>query len=1290
MSQQIQITGGAKVRALEGVITGTSGVLSSVPLGAANGVATLDSGGKVPVSQLPSSVVTYLGTWNAATNFPTLTNGTGDAGDMYLCNVAGTVNFGAGPITFAVGDWVLYGSGTWQKSNGQNGTVTSVAASITGTAIGLTGSPITTAGTLAFAFAGTNLEYVNGAGNLTTFPSLTGFIPYTGATTAIDLNAKTVVNISHLGINTTSVPTILIRAVGDNNSSSRIAMRGYSSDANSSSIRVTKFRGTVGAPQAPQSGDSLGKFELAGYGTTSSDGYPQASFEGLATESWGATARGTKVVIKVTPNTTITQAVALTINQDKSAVFENSITATSLIKTGGTSSQYLMADGSTSTLTNPITGTGTSGQVAYFNGTSSLTSSAAFTWNNAFGILYVTGTGVGYVSLSKGTASNTGFIDFYNSAGVRAGYIGYSTAANTIGYNANFHVFNANYSSNNPLISLNQTFVGAFSYMPFVQALAPNITNGSILTVISGGKATSVNNNIVISYSHISDGSTSNRGSLGIAGSGNIFNWFASGNVAINTTTDAGFRLDVNGTARVQGQLTLSSTISNGTYTYTLPSATGTLALTSDISYPVTSVFGRTGAVVATSGDYTTTQVTEGTNLYYTDVRARASLSFVAGSGAYNSTTGVITIPTDNSQIANGAGYITSSALSGYLPLTGGTLTGALNINASSGTAMNVAGNAIFRGDTGVGTPRQLIITSGGSTPVYLEAKGYGANYQTDFGIRTYNNVGTAFEVFYADSSGRVGINQVSPSYQLDVNGTGRFSGALTGTSASFSSSVTAGTGGYLISGDNHLKLNCTVSQNQQIQYQNNGTNKWQLYLNTSDNSFNFYNSAQSSSNLTIASTGASSFSSSVTAKADLNSYVFKMSPNTDTIAAGNYTEFLMAMRNTGDYTGSIRLISKNASGSYLAPRIGFYLVPEDNNSYASMIERLSILGNGNVGIGTSIPTAITGFTSVCANNATTGAFFEAQQGGTVLTRFGGQSDIAFIDTVANIPFIIKTNSTERMRITSGGNVGIGTTTPDRKLQVNGDVTLSGENYIQYNRILQWEGFSYWTLRTQTTGADFQLNNGSAGVAAFTIKGNNNFLIGTTTDEGYKLYVNGGSSSGMLFYSTSAANQIKAAGTAPAITFSNTITSPTIGGSLGACTSAGQFLSGTAAGDMILINQFTGNKLYITNYSGGVYLTQGATSWTANSDIRLKNINSHIENAVEKLSTLQTINFSYKDDKFNKQNLGLIAQEVEKIFPELIDKNGDGMLGVRYTELVPVLIKAVQELKAEIETLKNK
>jgi len=140
--------------------------------GNANGYASLDSAGKVPISQLPNSIMEYKGTWSAATNTPTLANGTGDTGDVYLCNAAGTVNFGAGPITFAVGDYVVYSGSIYQRSSGAVGTVTSVGLSITGDAVGVTGSPVTTSGTLALAFAGTSAQYVNGAGNLITFPAI--------------------------------------------------------------------------------------------------------------------------------------------------------------------------------------------------------------------------------------------------------------------------------------------------------------------------------------------------------------------------------------------------------------------------------------------------------------------------------------------------------------------------------------------------------------------------------------------------------------------------------------------------------------------------------------------------------------------------------------------------------------------------------------------------------------------------------------------------------------------------------------------------------------------------------------------------------------------------------------------------------------------------------------------------------------------------------------------------------------------------------------------------------------
>lgn len=101
-------------------------VILQLEKGAALGVATLDGGGKIPVSQLPSSLMTYEGTWNALTNTPTLVNGAGDPGMVYWVTVAGTANFGAGPISFELGDWAVYNGTIWQKSLNSN-TVVSVA-----------------------------------------------------------------------------------------------------------------------------------------------------------------------------------------------------------------------------------------------------------------------------------------------------------------------------------------------------------------------------------------------------------------------------------------------------------------------------------------------------------------------------------------------------------------------------------------------------------------------------------------------------------------------------------------------------------------------------------------------------------------------------------------------------------------------------------------------------------------------------------------------------------------------------------------------------------------------------------------------------------------------------------------------------------------------------------------------------------------------------------------------------------------------------------------------------------
>jgi multidrug efflux pump subunit AcrA (membrane-fusion protein) len=85
--------------------------------GVALGVATLDGSGKVPVSQLPSAIMTYEGVWNASTNSPSLADGSGDAGMVYRVGTAGSQNLGSGSISFEVGDYVIYNGSIWEKSD---------------------------------------------------------------------------------------------------------------------------------------------------------------------------------------------------------------------------------------------------------------------------------------------------------------------------------------------------------------------------------------------------------------------------------------------------------------------------------------------------------------------------------------------------------------------------------------------------------------------------------------------------------------------------------------------------------------------------------------------------------------------------------------------------------------------------------------------------------------------------------------------------------------------------------------------------------------------------------------------------------------------------------------------------------------------------------------------------------------------------------------------------------------------------------------------------------------------
>ena len=162
-------------------ITGL-GTASTKDAGAANGVATLDAGGKVPVSELPAAVLgalSYQGTWDASTNTPTLTSSVGTKGYYYVVSVAGNTNLN-GITDWLVGDWAVYNGTIWQKVDNTetvtsvNGQIGAVVLTTTNIAEG-TNEYFTTARARQSVSAGTGISYDNTTGVITnTSPSLGG------------------------------------------------------------------------------------------------------------------------------------------------------------------------------------------------------------------------------------------------------------------------------------------------------------------------------------------------------------------------------------------------------------------------------------------------------------------------------------------------------------------------------------------------------------------------------------------------------------------------------------------------------------------------------------------------------------------------------------------------------------------------------------------------------------------------------------------------------------------------------------------------------------------------------------------------------------------------------------------------------------------------------------------------------------------------------------------------------------------------------------------------------------
>jgi hypothetical protein len=134
-----------------------------------------------------------------------------------------------------------------------------------------------------------------------------------------------------------------------------------------------------------------------------------------------------------------------------------------------------------------------------------------------------------------------------------------------------------------------------------------------------------------------------------------------------------------------------------------------------------------------------------------------------------------------------------------------------------------------------------------------------------------------------------------------------------------------------------------------------------------------------------------------------------------------------------------------------------------------------------------------------------------------------------------------------------------------------------------------------------------------------------------------------------------------------------------------------QFKKGGSQTWFIVSEPGSSDRLVIqdADSNAGVTLAQDGTSWGAYSDIRMKKNIEKIDNALEKVNSIRGIKYQKKNQTSNKTYLGVIAQEVELHFPEIIDTDGQGYKSVQYSLITPILIEAIKEQQTHLTSLQE-
>jgi len=280
------------------------------------------------------------------------------------------------------------------------------------------------------------------------------------------------------------------------------------------------------------------------------------------------------------------------------------------------------------------------------------------------------------------------------------------------------------------------------------------------------------------------------------------------------------------------------------------------------------------------------------------------------------------------------------------------------------------------------------------------------------------------------------------------------------------------------------------------------------------------------------------------------------------------------------------------------------------------------------------------------------------------------------------------TTSANAMSITSGNLVGIGGTASGTygKLSVFGGITMKNDNNakLEIGRYSSSATDSYIVMSLGSTGLTFTNANDIADIMRLTTTGN--LLIGSTTDDTInKLQVNGSSKfTGLLTINANTSARAldivgRTDGTSLLIFWNNAVSV--------------QNAKLTASTSGLLIDGATTISNLAGTGSRAVLADANGLLSAPVSDISVKeNINS-IGYGLNEILKMNPVWFNYNDEYKNygegRQN-GNIAQEMKAIIPEAVFTTPTtGKMGINYDQLQAVYIKAIQELKAEIDALKN-